>query len=42
MTEEEEDEELMSTANDEEKEVITHFDSSPWCKKIFLFVFNLI
>jgi SWI/SNF-related matrix-associated actin-dependent regulator of chromatin subfamily A member 5 len=30
MTEQEEDEELMTTADDNDKEVITHFDSSPW------------
>ena len=36
MTEQEEDEELMTDANDieSEDEIITRFDASPWCKSI--------
>jgi hypothetical protein len=36
MTEEEEDEELMLNANENEEEIITRFDTSPWCKYLFL------
>ncbi len=38
MTEQEEDEELMVNANenDNEDEVITRFDSSPWCKYLLV------
>jgi hypothetical protein len=34
MTEQEEDEELMTNANDldDEDQMITRFDASPWCK----------
>lgn len=40
MTEKEEDEELMMNDADElenEDEIITRFDASPWCKSAFSF-----
>ena len=45
MTEKEEDEELMLNDADElenEDELITRFDASPWCKFISIFPINSI